>query len=303
MRISKKAETTLSIPIIAALVSVYFFWGTTYLAMKYAVETFPPFLMLGVRFGVTGFFMIIVLYLRGTPMPSSIQWGGAFITGAMMLFLGTGCVTLAELEVPSNIAATVIASTPLWMAFFQWALFREGRPPVWNIIGLGVGFIGVIMLIMASGNVGGSIYGYLLLVFAASMWALGSLISRVIDAPKSPFMSIGAQMFCGGVCCLVAALFTGEFAEADISKFSAVSMFAILYLVMFGSLVGYGSYVWLLRNTSPTLVSTYAYVNPVVAIFMGWLIAGETLNEREIIAALVILASVMAIIKGNMKKA
>ncbi|MCL1940362.1 MAG: EamA family transporter [Synergistaceae bacterium] len=294
---------TLSMPVVSALFSVYFFWGTTYLAMKFAIETLPPYIMLASRFGLAGAIMYMILRLNKAEAPTKKQWRSAAITGGILLFLSTGSVTLAETVVPSNIAAAVVAGVPLWMVFFQWTIFKQGTPGIWTSLGLILGFIGVAVLVNSSGSKEGAsaLWGYLLLVFSSAMWALGSLISRVLDTPKSQFMAISTQMLFGAFFCFIAGVLKGEASDINIANFSARSMLAVLYLIVFGSIVGYGSYIWLLRNTSPTLVSTYAYVNPVVAILMGWALAGETLNMQEIIAVFIILTAVIAIIKENSK--
>ena len=295
------ASNVISFTTIIALFSVYFFWGTTYLAMKFAIETLPPYIMLATRFGVAGLLLYIILRFNKVEAPTKTQWRSAAIIGGILLFLSTGSVLMAETVVPSNIAATVVASVPLWIAFFQWTIFKQGAPGIWTSIGLILGFIGVVILVNSSGSKegGAPLWGYLVLVFASAMWAIGTLISRILEAPKSPFMAIATQMLCGAFFCFIAGVFKGEISEVNIALLSARSIIAVLYLIIFGSLVGYGSFIWLLKNNSPTLVSTYAYVNPVVAIFMGWALANETLIMRERIAVFVILAAVIAIIKEN----
>jgi len=297
------AVNTLSIPVIAALLSVYFFWGTTYIAIKFAIETLPSYTMLGIRFGFAGLIMYVFLRLKNVPTPTKEQWKSAAVIGGILLCLANGSVGLAQTTVPSNITASIIAAVPLWMAFFQCTIFRQSSPKIWTIFGLILGFIGVAILVNSSGSKegGGALWGYLLLIFATAAWAFGSLISRTLDVPKSPFMAISAQMLMGGLFCLIVGALRGEIAEISIAFLSARSIIAVLYLIVFGSIVAYSAYIWLLRNVSPTLVSTYAFVNPVVAIFMGWVLAGETLIAHEIIAVFVILVAVIAIIRENSK--
>jgi len=295
------AVNILSIPVIASLFSVYLFWGATYLAMKFAIETFPPYIMLTMRFGFAGLIMYIFLRLKKVESPTGKQWKSAAITGVILLFLATGSVSIAQKTVPSNIAATLIAAVPLWIALLQWTVFKQGSPGTWTSLGLILGFIGVAMLVSSSGSKegGGAVWGYFMLVFASVSWAFGSLISRVLETPKSPFMAISAQMLMGALFCLIAAVLCGEFSEINIANLSTRSIIAMLYLIIFGSLVAYSAYIWLLINTSPAIASTYAYINPVIAILLGWILAGESLIFQEIIAVFIILVSVMAIIKEN----
>ena len=298
---TNNSVNTLSFPVVVALLSVYFFWGTTYLAMKFAIETFPPYTMLAIRFGTAGSIMYIILRLYKVETPTKSQWKSAAITGGVLLFLSTGSINFAQSTVPSNIAATVTAAVPLWIALFQWTIFKQGYPGIWTSVGLILGFIGVVFLVSASGSKesGGALWGYLLLIFASSMWAIGSLLSSVLDIPKSPLMAISAQMIFGALFCLLAGVLRGEISDINLANLSARSLLALLYLIIFGSFIGYTAYIWLIRNTSPTLASTYAYVNPVVAIILGWLLAGEKLIAQEIAAVIIILVAVIAIIKAN----
>ena len=298
---TNNAVNTLSIPVVAALLSVYFFWGTTYLAMKFAIETFPPYIMLAIRFGAAGSIMYFILRLFKVEAPTKNQWKSAAIVGGVLLFLSTGSINFAQSTVPSNISATVTAAVPLWIALFQWTIFKRGYPGIWTSAGLILGFIGVVLLVSSSGSKesGGALWGYILLIFASSMWAMGSLLSSILDIPKSPLMAISAQMIFGAIFCFIAGALRGEISNINVANLSARSIIALLYLIVFGSFVGYTAYIWLIRNTSPTLASTYAYVNPVVAIILGWVLAGETLTAQEIVAVFIILVAVIAIIKEN----
>jgi len=300
---TQNTKSILSIPVIASLLSIYLFWGATYLTMKFAIETFPPYVMLTMRFGFAGLIMYIILRIKNVEAPTVKQWKSAAITGGILLFIATGSVSIAQTTVPSNIAATIIAAVPLWIALFQWTIFKQGSPGIWTGFGLILGFLGVAMLVSSSGSKEGSgaAWGYFMLVFASASWAFGSLISRVLETPKSPFMAISAQMLMGALFCLIAATIKGEFSEINVASISARSIISMLYLIICGSLIAYSAYIWLLNNTSPSIASTYAYVNPVVAILLGWILAGETLIMQEIISVFVILVSVMAIIKENSK--
>jgi drug/metabolite transporter (DMT)-like permease len=298
---------SLTLPIVAALLAVYLFWGGTYLAMKFAIETLPPFTMAGIRFTTAGTIVYLWQIARGSEHPSGTHWKHAAIVGALMLLGGNGGVVWAEQMVPSGIAAVIVATVPLWMALLAW-LWQGGRRPTgltW--LGLAVGFLGILLLMKNSQNQTGSYSagytGYLALIAASLSWAAGSLYSRTASLPKAPFLAIALQMLTGGLCCLLAGLVTGEWSALDFSKVSPRSALSLGYLIVFGSLVAFSSYIWLLRKADPTMVSTYAYVNPVVAVALGWLLAGEQLAAQDIIATAVIVFSVILITKANYKPA
>lgn len=299
-------NTRLTLPIIAALWSVYFFWGTTYLAMKFAIEAFPPHIMLGIRFVTAGALMFVWAWIRERPSITLRQWRSASVVGGLMLLGGTGGVAWSQQYVPSNIAAIVIAAVPLWIALIRWLALRHGRPGRLTTIGLLLGFAGIIMLVRFTSGpsaVQGHLAGLAMLVFASLLWASGSLFSRVADLPESPVLAISMQMLTGGFFCLVAGLAIGGPGQIDLAAVSLRSAFALGYLVTFGSIIGFSSYIWLLKKTDPVLASSYAYVNPVVAIVLGWLLAGESLNAGSLAAAGVILVGVILIVRGSVTPA
>ncbi|HOI82073.1 MAG TPA: EamA family transporter [Synergistales bacterium] len=293
-------------PVAAALVSVYFFWGTTYLAMKFAIETLPPFIMLGLRFTTAGAIMFVWEWIRLRPRISWGQWRGMAMVGALMLLGGTGGVAWSEQVVPSNIAAIVVATVPLWIAIIRWVYLRHDRPARITIIGLVTGFGGIIMLVASTSgpsSAEGHITGLVVLGFATFLWASGSLYSRVADQPDSPALAISMQMLTGGLMNLVVGIAWNGGSLVPMSEVSIRSATALGYLVVFGSIVGFSSYIWLLKKTDPALASSYAYVNPVVAIILGWLLAGESLNAGSLAATAVILLGVVMIVRGTVRPA
>lgn len=287
--------------IVAALVAVYLIWGSTYLAIRFAVETLPPFLMAGVRFLVAGGVLYGWRRARGFPRPTGAQWRAATVVGGLMLLGGNGGVVWAEQWVESGTAALIVAAVPLWMVLLDW--LRPGgtapRPAVWA--GLVVGLAGVGIL-MGSPHGSGENYltGWLVLVLASVSWAVGSLYSRRAVLP-APLLATGMQMLAGGALLLAAGVVTGEVGSVDPALFSLKSVLSLVYLIVFGALVGFSSYVWLLRVTPPAIASTYAYVNPVVAVFLGWLLAGEQLTPRVLLASLVIVGAVALITTARVR--
>lgn len=282
-----------------ALLAIYLIWGSTYLAIRFAVETIPPFFMAGTRFLVSGLILYIWRRLAGDPAPTPRQWRSAIVVGLLLLLGGNGVVSWAEQHVASGIAALIVASIPLWVALLD-ALRPRGLKPDWKIVlGLLIGFGGIVMLVMESESFGAvprmNLAGVGALLVAAFLWSIGSIISRDADMPQSSLLSTGIEMLAGAAGLYLAATLTGEWSALNLSAVSVRSLFGLGYLIVFGSLLGFTSYVWLLRNAPVSLAATYAYVNPVVAIFLGAWLAGEVLNVPIVVAALVIIASVVVI--------
>jgi len=284
--------------VIAAFVAVYVVWGSTYLAIRYAVETIPPFLMVGTRFFVSGVLLYAWSRSRGDERPTSAQWRDAAIAGLLLLCCGNGAVAWAEQRVPSGLAALLVAIVPLWMVLVDW--FRPGgvRPSLVVLAGVIVGLVGLDVLIGPQTLTGhGDIdrIAVVVLIVASLAWALGSVYNRYGTRPSSAVMSTGLQMIAGSAGLLLAAFIGGEFGAIHIARISFASWMGWLYLVTLGSLVGFTAYVYLLRAVSPAKASTYAYVNPVVAVFLGWAIAGEPVTPRTLAAAAIILSGVAMI--------
>ncbi|MBI2976950.1 MAG: drug/metabolite exporter YedA [Chloroflexi bacterium] len=275
-----------------ALLSVYLIWGSTYLGIRFALESFPPLLMAGFRFLIAGTLMFTFLRLRGTPMPTRRQWLGAAVIGAFLLGGGNGGVTFAEQWVSSGLAAVVIASMPLWAALFGGLWKRWPNRLEW--VGLMVGFAGVAVLNLEH-DFRANPLGAIVLFGAAISWAFGSVLSGRLQLPKGP-MSSAAQMLVGGVLMLALGALSGERITALPSARSAA---AFGYLITFGSLIAFSSYAYLLRTVRPTLATSYAYVNPLVAVGLGVLLGGEKITAAGLIATLVILGGVGLVAMGR----
>lgn len=279
-----------------ALAAVYVIWGSTYLAIRFALEGgFPPFLLGGIRFLVAGSLMLAFLRWRGVPLPTGRQWRNAAVMGGLMLLLGNGMVNLAETQVSSGLAAVTVASAPLWMAVF--AAMRGDNPTRLEAMGLGIGFVGVVWL-STGGSLTGAPMGLVALLVASVSWSFGSIWSRGRDLP-SPFMSSAAQMLCGGVMMLGIGLAMGERLHG---LPTAHAIGAFWYLVVMGSLVGFSAYIWLLHHVRPALAGSYAYVNPAIAVALGAWLAHERFGLRELVAMGVILAGVVAITLAKARK-
>ena len=279
--------------IVLAFLAVYLCWGMTYLAMRIAVRDIPPHLMSGARFLVAGLVLYLWTRRRGDPKPTAIQWRSAAMVGAFLLLGGNATVAWAEQQVPSGLAAVLIAVAPIWMVAFEWA--RSGpRPGKRVIAGLILGLAGVALLVSPKGDSATRVNptGAVMLVLASASWAWGSVVSKSAPLPKSRFLATSMEMIGGGVLLLLTALAVGQVAHFRPTEVSVNAVLAWLFLVVFGSLVGFTAYIWLLGVTTIAKVGTYAYVNPIVAVFLGWAILDEPVTGRTLIAALVILLGV-----------
>lgn len=283
--------------ILAAFAAVYFVWGSTYLAIRFAIETIPPLLMASVRFLIAGTLLYVWMRLRGAPKPTHAQWRSASIIGFTLLLIGNGAVSWAEKVVPSGITALLTTMSPLWFVMLEWMQTRN-KPRIETIVGLILGTVGMLVLVDPAQLVGGdqvNLVGAAAIFFASIAWVWGSLYSRKAEFPSSPFLAIAMEMLAGAAFLLAAGFIMGEFSELHLANISARSILALLYLVVFGSLIAFTSYIWLLRASSPSLVSTHAYVNPVVAVFLGWLLADEQLSGRTLLASVIIISAVAII--------
>ncbi|XXF77425.1 drug/metabolite exporter YedA [Myxococcaceae bacterium GXIMD 01537] len=282
--------------LIFSLFSLYVIWGSTYLAMRWALTSFPPFLMAGSRFLLAGTLLFAFLRVRGQPWPTARQWAASAATGTLLLVIGNGCVAFAQQSVPSGVAALVVGSMPLWAALFG-GLFGQwpGRAERW---GLGLGFLGIVLLNLG-GELGGRLAPVLALLLAPMSWAFGSVWSRKL--PMAPgLMTTATQMLFAGVAMLAISLGLGEQLRGPPT---ALALGAFAYLVVFGSLVAFSAYGYLLRNARPSLATSYAYVNPVVAVLLGVSLGGETPGPFTFIAMTAILVGVMLITRGKASSA
>lgn len=288
--------------VVAAFAAVYVIWGSTYLAIRFAIETMPPFLMAAARFLIAGALLYAWVRLRGAPRPRLIHWRSALIVGGLLLLAGNGVVSWAEQLVPSGIAALLVAMVPVWMALQNWLRPGGTRPRALVIVGLALGFAGVGLLVFRGGDAnGGSInlIGAGAILGASFCWAAGSLYSRRAPMPPVPLLATGMEMLCGGALLLILAVALGEPAQLHLEAVSLRSALALVFLIVFGSLIAFTAYVWLLRTVAPARVSTYAYVNPMVAVFLGWAFAGEQVTGQTLLAAGVIVGAVALIMAAR----
>jgi drug/metabolite transporter (DMT)-like permease len=285
--------------VVAALGTVYVVWGSTYLAIRYALETVPPFLMMAVRCGVAGVLLFAWGRLRGVGAPTAREWRGAAGAGALLFLGGHGALSWAEQTVSSGVASVVFATIPLWMTLLQASMDRAHRVGVRTVLGVLGGAGGVIVLVGPWRALGGdpvSRIGVAALLFSALSWSLGSALTRSLPPARSAALAMGAQFICGAMMLLVASAVAGELRGLESVEVSKRSVLALVYLVAFGSILGFGAYSWLLRNLSLSRVSTYAYVNPVVAVALGWVLGGEVVNARVGAAATLVVVSVIVIL-------
>jgi drug/metabolite transporter (DMT)-like permease len=287
--------------VVGAFAIVYLVWGSTYLAILFAIETMPPLLMAAARFLVAGSLLYGWTRLRGTPAPSGIHWRSAVLLGGLMLCGGNGGVVWAEQRLASGLAALLVSTVPLWVVMLE-SLGLGGaprrRPSLPVVLGVVGGLLGVGLLVSPGNLLGGGVdlLGALVVVVASLSWATGSVYTRRAVLPSSLIQATAMEMIGGGALLLVLGMLRGEAAQVSVAAFSAKSLLALAYLVVFGSLIAFTAYVWLLKVVDTAKVATYAYVNPVVALALGWAFAGEGLTARAMLAAVVILVSVGLII-------
>lgn len=285
--------------LVAAFAAVYVLWGSTYLGIRFSIETLPPFFTQGVRFWAAGLFMYAWARLSGAAHPTRREWGGAVVTGLLLFIGGTGAVVWAEKLIPSGVAALVVATEPISFVLIE-AVRRRRLPRGSVLAGLALGAAGLVILV-GPGEVFGSerfpIPALVVLVVGTFCWAGGSLYSRGSRLPSSPIMATAVTLATGGSGLALVGLLSGELSRFDPAAVSTRSVVATIYLFIFGSIVGFSAYLWLLRVTTVARVSTYAYVNPIVAVLLGWALAGEALTARVAIAAVVIVGAVAVIIR------
>jgi drug/metabolite transporter (DMT)-like permease len=282
----------------AALSAVYFIWGSTYLVISFAIETIPPLAMAGVRTSLAGLLLIAWTRLRHEERPRLIHWRSAWIIGTLLFVAGNGGVTWAEQHVPTGFAALMIGAVPIWIVLINWLAFGGDRPNQRMAMGLGLGLCGLALLVGPADLVGGEHIdsrGIIVLVIASLSWSVGSLYARQAPLPDNSLLAAGMEIFCGGMMLLMTSAGTGEWARLDLGGISLRSVLAMLYLSLIGSLVSFSAYVWLLRHTTPARATSYAYVNPVVAVILGWAFAGEPVTIRMIAATTIIVLAVVVI--------
>ena len=291
------SEYRASLPAIwSALIVVYLIWGSTYLAIRYAVETTPPFLMAAVRFIISGGFLYALRRFKGDPRPEAVEWRSAAIIGIFLLVGGNGGVAWAEQFVISSLAALLVATVPLWMVLIDTFRPADKRPGLMAIGGILIGFVGVVLLIgsAAGGADTANLSGAMVLILASLSWATGSIYSKSAKLPPSQLLGTGMQMLAGGVALMLLAIVRGEWSDFEPAAVSPRSALALAYLTVIGS-SAFVAYVWLLRVAPTPLVATYAYVNPLVAVLLGYFLAQEPMTVSSLFAAGLIIGSVVLV--------
>jgi drug/metabolite transporter (DMT)-like permease len=282
----------------AALATVYLMWGGVYLAIAFAIETIPPFMMMGTRLMVAGVIAYGWALGGGVVPPTRDVWKRTAVPGALMMFGGVGVGAWAQQWVPSGLTAVLIGTVPLWLVLLDWA-FSGPRPGGWLVVGLLMGLVGIALIVgpdaLRTGDGSGRLFGALVMVAAAIGWASGSLYTIRVHQHESVLLVTGMQMLIGGAMLLAAAAISGEIAQFDADFVTRRSVLAMAFLVVFPGILAFSAYTWLLRVTAPVLAASYAYVTPVVALFLGWAVGGETLTARMLAGAAIILAGVALI--------
>lgn len=289
--------------ILVAFLAIYLIWGSTYLAIAYAVESIPPLLMMGIRSVVAGAILYVWARLRGVARPARAAWLSAAVAGAFLFLGGHGLLGWAEQRVPSGVAALIVATGTVWMIVVEWAWPGGSRPRTGALAGAALGIAGVGLLVGGGGG-GVDVLGAGALTAAALSWSVGSIYGRHATAlPKSPLQSTGMQLLAGGGLLIAAAAGTGELSSFDASAVDARATLSLLYLIVFGSVAGFTAYVWLMQRCSPVKVSTHNFVNPIVAVLIGWIFAGERLTPRMMLAGGVIVVAILLIYGVRVKHA
>ncbi|MEX2180227.1 MAG: EamA family transporter [Gemmatimonadaceae bacterium] len=284
--------------ILLAFAAVYFIWGSTYLFIKYAIDSIPPFMMGASRFLVAGVLLYAIARWRGAPRPDARDWRSAAITGILMLGVGNGAVIWAELTVPSGVVALIVSTVPIWIVLMDWLRPRGVRPRMTVFLGLALGLVGMVILIGPRAIIGeGHVdeVGALVLLIGSLGWALGTVLVRGSRRTGAPLVFSALQMLSAAGAMLVASLVFRESASFSLANVTLKSALSFVYLVIGGSIIGYTAYVYLLGQVSAAKASTYAYVNPIIAVVLGWAFASEPIGLRTLVAAGVILAGVAII--------
>ena len=288
--------------IIGAFAIVYTVWGSSYLGIHFAIQTLPPFLMTAMRFLVSGTLLIGWAKLRGAAWPTLRQWRNAALIGTLLFVVNNGGIVWAEGHgIPTGVAAVLIATLPMWMVLLTWLKPGGSYPGHLVIAGLVIGFIGIIVLVNPD-RTSLNLVGVVVILVAAFAWAYGSLYAKSAALPESATFSTGAQLVCGGAIQLLLSLLTGELPHFDPAQVSTVSWAAMIYLGIVSSIIAYSAFVWLMKVSAPARVSTYAYVNPVIAVLLGWQLAGEQITARTVIATVIIIAAVVMINLAKTKR-
>ena len=291
-------DRRLALKLALAFVSIYVIWGSTYLAIRYAVETIPPLVTVGVRQAIAGAILLAWAWARGF-RPTREQWAAGFVLGTFFFLIGHGSLFWAEQYVGSGLAALLIATEPMFILVLAWMMGQQ-RISRLSAVGLGVGVVGVAMLTGAELTVkGSSLLGLLAVLLGSLSWSLGVVISPRLKLPSDALGRTALPTICGAVMLLAAAGISGEFQQTHWASISMRSLFGLGYLITFGSVVAFTAYTWLLQRVPPTLVATHTYANPIVAVLLGWFLAHEPLTMRVVLASVAILGAIVLIRRGE----
>ena len=297
-----KAQSRHKLTLIAAYFAVYFIWGSTYLAIRFSLETLPPFLTGALRFLLAGILLYGIASLRSPARPTWKGWKLALQSSFFSFFICFGGLTYAQRVVPSAVASLLIALEAVWFTLFDWLFFKGRRPSRLELVAIFVGFLGCVVLIAGDPNARwdanpGYFFWSMIIILLGFSWVFGALLARKEGIHENVFMASAMQMLCGGAMLTGASLFMGDWQH--VGTVSAKSIAAVAYLVIFGSLIAYSAYLWLLRNEPASRVATHVFVNPMIAVFLGWFFAGEELSLNMAIAAALIILSVVMTIYAN----
>lgn len=280
-----------------AFAATWLIWGSTYLGVALVVRDIPPLVTGGLRNAIAGLALFAWMRWRGAPRPTARQWRDAAIVGTLLLGGGNGAVTWAAKREPSGVVALMVALVPLWLMVFGWVGRRGVRPAFLEVLGVSTGLAGIALLVSTDANAGGSVswLGFGVLIGSTIAWSVGSLYARTRAPMPMPLAGTGMEMMIGGLALFITAAFFGEYGQVDLSGVGPTAAISLAYLIVFGSIIGFSAYKWLLTQVRPALAGTYAFVNPVVAVALGWAFAGEAFTPRLAVAMLLITGAVAMI--------
>ena len=287
---------------VLAFGAIYIIWGSTYLATRCAIETIPPLMMIGIRSLTAGTILFLFSGFKSKEKIKRENIFPLFALGAMFFLIGHGLLAWAQQYVPSGMAAVLVTPEPLWIMGIEWFFLKDTRVKLRGIFGLVLGFGGVVYLIVST--TGGTtsnndFLGSALIIVGTLSWGAGAVYSRVANVPKSPMLSAGMELIFGGILVLIASIIIGEPSQFHLSQVTLKSFLGLSYLIIFGSVIAFGAYVWLLGHTSVTRISTHTYVNPVIAVFLGWLVANEQITTALLVATALIIISIYLVLSDQ----
>jgi drug/metabolite transporter (DMT)-like permease len=300
--LARRASAPLSLTLLA-FACVYLIWGSTYLVIRFAIETIPPLLMVGIRYILAGALLYGWTAFRGQARRASArEWGAALAFGSLFFLVGNGGVSWSEQRIPSGIVALLVAAMPLWTAVFEWGRRGGRRPGALAIAGLALGFGGIALLIGPGESLSRSAVdpaGAIVMTLAPLGWAYGMVHARSAPHPPSLLQTAAMQMLAGGAATLLLGTLMGEWRGASLDAVSLRSLLALLYLIVLGSIVAFSAFAWLLQTNASDRVATYAYVNPIVAVILGWAVGGEPLGARTLVAGTIVILGVVLILQAR----